>query len=144
MEKIYIISFIETINDNAEVETMLFNDLESAQDEMKTRFAQYKDMIRQNEDKDNYDITSNEISYLIEDYDGVVEFKCIIETPQEFAERLNIKIEEGHTKEEWESKYGENQDLWDFDLGELQDNSIEPNTEITYWLIEDRLYETEC
>ena len=144
MEKIYIVSFIETINDSAEVETFIFNDLESAQDAMKTRFLQYKDTIKQNEDQDNYDITSNEISYLIEDYDEVIQFRGIIETPQELAERLGITIQEGHTKEEWESKYGENQDLWDFDLSELQDNSIQPDTDMTYWLIEDRLYETDC
>ena len=55
-----------------------------------------------------------------------------------------LTIEIGHTIEEWENKYGHNEDgeNWDFSIDELLDGTIEPNEDITYWFIGGRLYET--
>ena len=54
-----------------------------------------------------------------------------------------ITLEVGHTIEEWSVKYGENLDCWDFPIDELLDGTIEPNEDMTYWVIDGRVYETE-
>lgn len=56
-----------------------------------------------------------------------------------------IKVEYGHTEDEYETKYGklhEIGNLSDFEPSELFDGSIEPNGCMTYWCINGRLYET--
>ena len=52
---------------------------------------------------------------------------------------------EGKTLKEYMSLYGkdyEDGNLWDISLEELSNGSIEPNTDIEYWYINGRLYET--
>ena len=59
---------------------------------------------------------------------------------------ITFTVQTGHTLDEYESKYGEqyaNGDLWDYPYGELFDGTTEPQEGMTYWLIGDRLYETE-
>lgn len=54
-----------------------------------------------------------------------------------------IKIVVGKTLSEWEAKFGDNDDLWDVSIEDLENGGIEPNTECYYWLINGRLYETD-
>lgn len=54
-----------------------------------------------------------------------------------------LTLEIGHTLDEWQEKYGSNEDNWDFPINELLDGTIEPDENITYWLINGRLYETK-
>lgn len=53
-----------------------------------------------------------------------------------------IHIVLGKTIEEWNNEFGQNEDLWSFPYIELLDGTIEPNPDIWYWAIGDRLYET--
>lgn len=53
------------------------------------------------------------------------------------------KYEIGHTKSKWNDLFGNDPDLWDFPISELLDGTIEPNPDIIYWLIGERLYETD-
>lgn len=51
--------------------------------------------------------------------------------------------ETGHKKEEWEAKYGNDPDLWDFPADEILDGTILPCPAYLYWLIDGRFYETD-
>ena len=51
---------------------------------------------------------------------------------------MKIIIEYGHTLEELGDQFEE---LWDFPYNELFDGTIEPQDNMTYWLINGRLYE---
>lgn len=53
-----------------------------------------------------------------------------------------IKIELGHTLEEWEKTYSDNENLWDVNLDDVLNGALEPNEDIVYWYIDGRLYET--
>ena len=53
-----------------------------------------------------------------------------------------IKLELGHTREEWEERYGVHNELWDFLFEELIDGSVEPDEYMWYWLIDGRCCET--
>ena len=59
-----------------------------------------------------------------------------------------IVIEFGHTLEEYQEKFGqeyEQGNLWDFAVEEVFNGTIEAeNLDNVYWLIDGRLYETEC
>lgn len=55
---------------------------------------------------------------------------------------IEVHYEYGHTIEEWEVLSSINEDLWDFPIEELKDGTIEPNADILYWVIGDRVYET--
>lgn len=54
-----------------------------------------------------------------------------------------LTLEIGHTLDEWQEKYGSNEDNWDFPINELLDGTIEPDEDITYWFINGRLYEAK-
>lgn len=59
---------------------------------------------------------------------------------------VTFTIATGHTLEIYMSEHGEAYDrgeLWDFPYQELFDGTIEPKDGMTYWLIGERLYETE-
>ena len=65
------------------------------------------------------------------------------------VKNIRINIEFGHTKEEWKklclgSHNGQplENDYWDFSAEDLLNGAIEPEDNMTYWLIEGRLYET--
>lgn len=54
-------------------------------------------------------------------------------------------IETNHTLKEWELLYKQdyiNGDLWDFSLECIKFQAIEPNPNMVYWLIDNRVYET--
>ena len=53
-----------------------------------------------------------------------------------------ITLETGHTLEEWSEKYGNDENRWDFPIEELLDGAIEPDEEMVYWVIDNRVYET--
>lgn len=55
---------------------------------------------------------------------------------------VEVSVAIGHTIDEWEETFDQCEDLWDFPIEEVVDGTIEPNTDIVYWLIDDRLYET--
>lgn len=48
----------------------------------------------------------------------------------------------GKTIKDWE-KYHSNEILWSFPISEFIEEAIEINEDIWYWLINDRVYETE-
>jgi hypothetical protein len=48
----------------------------------------------------------------------------------------------GKTIKDWE-KYSSNEVLWSFQIHEFIEEAIEINEDIWYWLINDRVYETE-
>lgn len=48
----------------------------------------------------------------------------------------------GKTIKDWE-KYSSNEILWSFPISEFIEEAIEINEDIWYWLINDRVYETE-
>lgn len=52
-------------------------------------------------------------------------------------------VDDTHTLEEWQNKYGDSDCLWSFPCEELHDGTIEPNPTMIYWKIGDRYYETE-
>lgn len=55
---------------------------------------------------------------------------------------IEVSVAIGHTIEEWEETFNQCEDLWDFPIEEVVDGTIEPNTDMVYWQIDDRLYET--
>jgi len=57
-------------------------------------------------------------------------------------ETKRIIIETGHTIEELHSGYGWDNECWDFDIEEFFNGTIEPQDGRVYWLIGDRVYET--
>ena len=59
------------------------------------------------------------------------------------ANGFKFYCEEGHTEEEWNNLYEEDDNLWSFDWEELLDGTIEPSSDIVYWHIGDRYYETD-
>lgn len=66
------------------------------------------------------------------------------EAPAE-SDRKDIQIEFGHTKSEYDVKFGilyKQGMLFDFEPSELFDGSVEPRDCMTYWEIDGRLYET--
>lgn len=55
------------------------------------------------------------------------------------------KVEYGHSIGEYMDKYGALYDsgtLWNFPKEELEDGTVEPQEDMTYWEIDGRLYET--
>ena len=54
-----------------------------------------------------------------------------------------ITVEVGHSLEEWQERYGNNDDAWDFPVEEISDGTITPDEDVVYWLINNRLYETK-
>lgn len=50
-------------------------------------------------------------------------------------------VEEGHTLEEWEALFG-NEELWDFTEEDLIRGAVELDPDMVYWAIDGRLYET--
>lgn len=56
---------------------------------------------------------------------------------------LTTNVDFGHSIEEWESRYSNREDLWDFCKEDLIGGAVEPNGEIVYWEIDGRLYETD-
>jgi hypothetical protein len=58
---------------------------------------------------------------------------------------VNEKVahyETGHDKSVWDLRFGNNPDIWDFKVSEILDGTVEPQSDILYWLIGERLYET--
>lgn len=60
-----------------------------------------------------------------------------------------VHVQSGHTLKEWKDYCNdtetEDDRLWDFPIEELMNGAVEPNEDIIYWFIGDRLYETfEC
>ena len=64
---------------------------------------------------------------------------------------IRIRIEVGHTIEEWKSLLASSQngqsfewenDYWDLSIEDLLTGAVEPDEDMTYWLIDGRLYET--
>ena len=53
-----------------------------------------------------------------------------------------VTLETGHTLEEWNDKYGDSENRWDFPIEELLDGTIEPDEDMVYWVIDNRVYET--
>lgn len=53
-----------------------------------------------------------------------------------------FKIETGHTLHELQTSCNWDNTCWDFPYMELFDGTIEPRDGMTYWLIDERLYET--
>lgn len=54
-----------------------------------------------------------------------------------------IKVVIGKTLKEWETRFGNNDSLWDVSIDDVESGAIEPNTDYVYWLINGRLYETD-
>lgn len=61
------------------------------------------------------------------------------------SENKVYKIEYGHTLAEYNDRFGDlysNGTLWSFPKEELEDGTVEPQEDMTYWEIDGRLYET--
>jgi len=59
---------------------------------------------------------------------------------------MQIKIEWGHTIDEWEHYFSqqiEEGTLWDYPYEELFNGALDPFDNMTYWFIDGRLYETD-
>lgn len=56
--------------------------------------------------------------------------------------KLNIEL--GHTIEEWNEKYKDNENLWDFSVEDVLGGAIEPDNEQVFWFIDGRLYEVDA
>ena len=54
-----------------------------------------------------------------------------------------MTIEFGHTEDEWEKKGFDTDNCWDFSIEDFLSGAIEPNEDITYWLIDGRIFETD-
>lgn len=62
-----------------------------------------------------------------------------------FALFLLTNVEGGHTLSEYDSLFGDKYsegELWDFSLEDFESGAVEPDPEMIYWEIDDRLYET--
>lgn len=70
----------------------------------------------------------------------IIRKEVIIKTDEQ---DFRFFIELGHTLKEWEEKE-ECTDAWSFPIEELFNGAIEPQEGETYWLIDERLYETYC
>lgn len=55
---------------------------------------------------------------------------------------MRIIIETGHTIEELHKGSAWNNECWDFSLEDFWSGAIEPQEDMVYWLIGDRVYET--
>lgn len=62
-----------------------------------------------------------------------------------FALFLLTNVEGGHTLSEYDSSFGDKYsegEFWDFSLEDFESGAVEPDPEMIYWEIDDRLYET--
>lgn len=70
----------------------------------------------------------------------------IVETNTIILNGIKIKIEVGHSVQEWKQYYGANEDSWeptnwDISIEDLISGAIEPSDGMIYWLIDGRLFE---
>lgn len=52
-----------------------------------------------------------------------------------------LNIETWHSIEEYQTLYGQDPNLWDFDPIDFLNGAIELDLQMRYWLIDGRLYE---
>lgn len=57
------------------------------------------------------------------------------------GQKINYEI--GHSVQEWNELFGNNENLWDISIDDFINGAVESNEDMIYWYINGRLYETE-
>ena len=57
------------------------------------------------------------------------------------GQKINYEI--GHSVQEWNELFGNNENLWDISIDDFITGAVESNEDMIYWYINGRLYETE-
>lgn len=56
---------------------------------------------------------------------------------------IKPNVKDNHSLVEWQSLYGEDEDMWDFTVDDVLNGAIELDEGKEYWLIGGRVYETD-